>query len=566
MIPIVAACGGAGPAGPDSSSDVWFTDVSSGSGIDLHNVCGDPERKTHIVETLGSGAAAIDFDRDGLLDLFVVNGDALPGMTPVAAPRPALYRNLGDFRFADVTQEAGLLFRAFAHGATAVDFDSDGHRDLYITTFLGPNKFMRNRGDGTFEDVTQAWGGGDTGPSTAAAFFDADADGDLDLYVGAYVPWEPDNPPNHGQPCRWRGLLVVCGPRGTTAAPNSFFENRDGRLQQATHAFGFAAVEPSYTLGTVTGDFDNDGDIDLYVANDSEPNYHFENLGDGRFRDVGLESGTDRNEDGRAQAGMGVDVGDVDNDGRFEIFVTNFSHDTNTLYHNLLGPGGRTLFQDLTYAANLGLDSFRMLSWGTSIVDLDHDGWQDLVVVSGHIYPEVTEDSAGATFEQASQVFFNEGLSGGGPVSFRPFEPQRGDAIAKAGVSRSLVTADLDNDGDADFLIVEMDAPPILIRNDVPRRGEWIGLALRGVAGNVEAIGARITIEDSSGVRRWRERASGAGYLSSNDPRIVVGLGDADGPARVSVRWPSGRSSTFEGLLPGRYWTLDASSPEAVVR
>ncbi len=519
-----------------------------------------------ITETVGQGAAALDFDGDGRLDLFVVQGDVLPRQTPPAEPRPALYRSLGDFEFEDVTREAGLVFRAWGHGATAVDFDADSDPDLYVTVFDGPNRFFRNRGDGTFADVSSIWGGADPGPSTAAAFFDADSDGDLDLYVGNYVVHEPDRPPNHGQPCRWRGLPVFCGPRGTTAAADTFYENREGRLFEATRAFGFAAVKPSYTLGAVTGDFDNDGDTDLYVVNDSEPNYLFENLGRGRFREGALEYGADRNEDGRAQAGMGVDFGDVDNDGRFDLFVTNFSHDTNTLHHSFAGADGRTMFEDLTHAANLGLDSYRQLSWGTSIVDLDHDGWQDIVIVSGHIYPGLDEETAGTTYEQPNQIYFNEGLSPAGTVRFRLFVPPAGDAFEKRAVSRGLVVADLDNDGDADFLTVKLHAKPALIRNDTKRRGSWIGFRLRGPGHNLDAIGARLRIEDSLGVPRWRERTSGAGFLSTNDPRIVVGLGAAAGPVRsVTVDWPSGGGrSVYEGLESGRYWTLDAASPNAV--
>lgn len=549
------ACASPGPGGK-----IFFTDVSAGSGIRLMNVSGDPRHKTAITETVGQGAAALDYDGDGRLDLFVVNGDALPGRMPAAEPRPALYRNLGGFEFEDVTEKAGLAFRAFGHGATAIDFDADGHTDLYVTVFLGPNRFFRNRGDGTFEDATARWGGGNPAPSTAAAFFDADGDDDLDLYVGNYVRYEPDRPPNHGQPCRWRGLVVVCGPRGTTAVADVFYENRGGTLVEATSRFGFGDVAASYTLGAIAGDIDGDGDTDLYVANDSEPNYLFLNLGGGRFRDAGLELGVDRNEDGRAQAGMGVDLGDVDNDGHFDLFVTNFSHDTNTLYHSLQGPDGRTMFEDLTYAANLGLDSFRMLSWGTGIVDLDQDGWQDLVVVSGHVYPEVAEDTAGTTYEQPNQIFWNDGPGASGAVTFRPFRPAAGDAFERRAVSRGLVLADLDDDGDSDFLVVEMHDVPTLVRNDVPKRGGWVGFRLCGRGGNREAIGARLEVEDSRGLSRVRQRTSGASFLSTDDPRLVVGLGEAAGAVRVTVDWPGGERTVNEGLAPGRYWLLDASA------
>ena len=537
--------------------------MTASSGIVLENVSGDPLEKTAIPESIGQGAAAIDYDDDGLLDLYVVNGGVFPGTAPRAEQRPALYRNLGDFRFADVTAEAGLLFDAWGHGASVVDFDADGHDDLYVTVFRGPNRFFRNRGDGTFEAAAR-WGGADTGPSTAAVFFDADADGDLDLYVGNYVDYDPDDPPNDGAPCEWRGLMTFCGPLGTTPAADTFYVNREGTLVEATDAFGFGAPEPSYALGAIAGDIDDDGDPDLYVANDSRANFLFLNQGGGSFREAAAELGVDRNENGREQAGMGVDLGDVDNDGRLDIFVTNFSHDNNTLYRNFLAPGGRTLFEDATNAMKLGIESYRYLSWGTRIVDLDHDGWQDIVIVSGHVYPQVDRLPVGTTYSQRNQIFENLGTAEGGTVGFREVLTGRGDAFSSVKLSRGLVVADLDNDGDADCLVVEMDAPPSLIRNDTAEQGHWIGFELRGTAPNLDAIGARVVVRDSQGVQRLRERSSGGSYLSTGDPRLLFGLGSAGGAIReVAVRWPSGRIATYANLEVDRYWLLDASSTEA---
>jgi len=572
------ACGGDPSSGPDSQSAtseqgrgsdapppgrarLRFVDVTDGSGITLENVSGDPMAKMAIPENIGQGAAAIDADGDGLLDLFIVNGATFPGTEAHAEPRNALYRNLGGFRFEDVTAAAGLLFDAWCHGVTAIDFDADGHSDLYVTVDNAPNRFFKGRGDGTFEDATERWGGADPGPSTSAAFFDADGDGDLDLYVGNYVDYDPEHPPNDGKPCEWKGLIVSCGPKGTTPGRDSFYENRDGTLTNATEAFGFA-VDPSYTLGVITGDFDDDGDIDLYVANDSEKNSFFENDG-GRFHDAAMEYGVDLNEDGLAQAGMGVDCGDVDNDGRLDLFVTNFSHDTNTLYHNVLTPKGRTMFNDATYVMKLGRASFEFLSWGTKIVDLDHDGWLDVVVVSGHVYPQVDQAPIGSTYRQRNQVFESLGRIDG-RVRFEEVQLPADDAFSKLAVSRGLVVADLDNDGDQDFLIVELDARPTLIENDSEARGAWIGFQLVGEGKNRDAIGARVTVVDAAGVVRVRERASGASYLSSCDPRLVVGLGAAREAVReVRVRWPSGRVETYEGLATGRYWRLAAGSDEA---
>jgi hypothetical protein len=557
-------CAGSDAVRDNDDTGLRFSDVTERSGITIETLCGDAQSKLAIPETLGQGAAVLDFDNDGRLDLFVPNGDVFEGTEAPFDPRPALYRNLGDLRFEDVTDRAGLNFRAWGVGVSRTDFDADGHSDLYVTVYAGPNRFFRNLGQGRFEAVEPLWGGADPGPSTASAFFDADMDGDLDLYVGNYVHYDPADPPNAGRPCIWRGLSVMCGPQGTPAAADTFYENREGRLVEATSAFGFAGVKPSYALGTLAGDLDDDGDVDLYVANDSEPNYVFENLGDGRFREVGVLRGGDRNEDGRSQAGMGVDLGDVDNDGRFDLFVTNFSHDTNTLYHSFRTPSGETVFEDVTTRTRLGLESYRYLSWGTRFIDLDRDGWQDIVLVSGHVYPQVDGAPVGTSYKQRNQIFLNRGAGTDGRVSFAEYEPNTGDAFEKQASSRGLVAADLDNDGDVDFLVVEMDARPTLIRNDSRGGGHWIGFGLRGSGDNVDAIGTRITVEDSHGVVRWRQRVAGSSYLSSGDPRLWVGLGPAVGPvSKVEVRWPSGTTAVYRDLQPDRYWLLDASTDTA---
>ncbi|MGH9337014.1 MAG: CRTAC1 family protein, partial [Vicinamibacteria bacterium] len=430
----------------------------------------------------------------------------------------------------------------------------------------GPNRFFRNRGNGTFEGASD-WGGSDEGPSTASVFFDADGDSDLDLYVANYVVYDLEAPPNEGRPCDWKGQAVFCGPWGTVAAPDSFYENRDGRLTPAAEIFGFSEPEPAYGLGAVTGDFDNDGDTDLYVANDSVPNFLFENLGGGRFEERAMEYGADRRGDGVPQAGMGVDFGDVDNDGRFEFFVTNFASDTNTLYHNLEAPGGGAIFTDVTNSVGLGEPSYAMLSWGTRIVDLDHDGWQDIVVASGHIYPQADASGLGTSYAQPNQVYRNLGPDAGGRTRFREESARAGEGFQKIASSRGLVTADFDDDGDIDLLFVEMDGPPTLLRNDTEGKGRFIGFALRGAGRNRDAIGARLIVEDSEGVVRHRERTSGGSYLSTSDPRLVFGLGTAEGPLRsVAVRWPSGRVDVHRQLEIDRYWILEegASSASAV--
>jgi hypothetical protein len=561
-----SGCGGQAtaprPATPPAASGLKFVDVTGQSGIVLTNVSGDPVEKLALPEGLGQGAAALDYDGDGLLDLFIANGDVLPGTTVDAEPRPALYRNLGDWKFEDVTREAGLELDGWMHGANRVDFDADGHPDLYVTVYRGPNLFLRNQGDGRFRAMPE-WGAADPGPSTCAAFFDADGDGDLDLHVGNYVDYDPASPPNGGRPCEWRGLQVQCGPKGLQAAADSFWENRDGRLVEASAAFGFDAVAASYTLGSVAGDLDRDGDVDLYVANDSEPNYLFENVG-GRFVEAGPLRGADRNEDGRSQAGMGVDLGDVDNDGRFDLFVTNFSHDSNTLYRNRATPGGETLFEDATHAAKLGMESYRFLSWGTRFLDLDADGWLDIVLVSGHVYPQVDRAPVGTRYRQRNQLFLNRGVDRSGRLAFDELPPEAAGAFAAEQPSRGLVAADLDNDGDPDFLVVELDTTPTLIRNESTVAGHWIGFELRGPDGNVDAVGARVAVEDGTGAVRWLQRVGGGSYLSTGDPRLHLGLGAAGGTVRrVTVWWDADRSSEYGDLAVDRYWRLEAGATEA---
>lgn len=534
--------------------------------MQLRNVSGEEEEKMAIPENIGQGAAALDYDRDGLLDLFVANGDRFPGTPGPPSPGPRLFHNESGLRFRDVTEEAGLALRGvWMHGAWAVDFDADGWQDLYITVFRGPNLFFRNLGDGTFKDVSDTWGGADTGPSTCAAFFDADGDGDLDLYVGNYVDYDPENPPNNGRPCQWKGLLVSCGPRGTTPGPDTFYENREGRLVEATESFGFGDVKPVYALGAIAADLEPDGDTDLYVANDSTGNFLWINDGDGGFRESAFDYGLQMSRNGTPQAGMGVDFGDVDNDGLLDLFVTNFSHDYNTLYVHTKTADGRSFFQDETSRARIQAPTMEYLSWGTRILDLDHDGWCDLVVVSGHVYPQVDGSGLDTSYAQDNQLFRNRGRTRKGGVTFENVSGKLGAGFRNKAVSRGLVTADFDNDGDLDLFIVEMDAQPTLLRHDGRGLGHWAGFLLVGAGGNREAVGARLEVTASDGTTRHLSRSYGGSYLSTCDPRLHVGLGTAGGPLRqVVVRWPSGTVTKLEDLEPGRYWVIEEASGKAV--
>ncbi len=536
-------------------AQLLFTEIPpEASGLQLVTVSG-AKNKLAIPENIGQGAAALDYDNDGDLDLYLANGNVLPGQSPHSPVGSRLYRNDGGFRFSDVTIAAGCNTNAWCHGAWAVDFDADGDRDLYLTVFGGANIWFENQGNGKFVDASARWGGADTGPSTAAAFFDADGDNDLDLYVGNYVDYNPAKPPNGGKPCSWRGLAVSCGPLGTTPAPDHFYENRDGVLVEATEARGFTAP-PSYALGTLAADFDGDADTDLLVINDSAANFLFLNEG-GHFTECALECAADRNEDGRAQSGMGVDAGDVDNDGRFDFFVTNFSHDTNTMRRGSRTADGRLFFSDTTFAMKLGTPSYSKLSWGTRLLDLDRDGDEDIVVVSGHVYPQVDGADVGTTYAQENQVFENMGAIGPrGMTQFAERQSPPGDAFLKRSCSRGLLAADFDDDGDHDLLITEMDERVTLVRNDTRSDGAWIGFALTGPGGNREAIGTLLTLTDSTGVVRVRQRTWGGGFLSTSDPRLHFGLGNAKGPASLRVTWPGGSITEVGDLQPGRYHAI----------
>ncbi len=530
-----------------------FTEIGPESGITLRNVSGDPD-KMLIIENLGAGAALLDFDRDGDLDVFIANGSTLPGRPPVPSPN-ALYRNEGALRFTDVTAAAGLTDPGWCFGAVAADFDGDRWTDILVTGF-DATRLWRNEG-GRFRDVTEDRGPAVPGFATAAAFFDADGDGDLDLYVGRYVELDFAHPPNEGRPCDWKGLRVSCGPRGLPPAADLFFEQSEGRFRDATAAFGFAAVRPSYTLATVAFDHDGDGDVDLYVGNDSLENYLFENRG-GRFADIAVESFCAVNREGREQATMGVTVGDPNGDGRPDIFATNFSHDTNVLYINDTKPD-LPLFSDETAAWNLADASFLMLSWGTRFFDADLDGDLDIFVANGHVYPQV--DGArdlGTTYGQRNQIFVRTG-----PTRYQEAPPET-TADPVPAVSRGAALGDLDEDGDVDIVVVNVDAPPSVLRNDTVTPYRFIGFRLTGRR-HPDAIGAVVTVVTPDGARRTFWRTSGESYASTCDPRIHAGIGLADRAAEVRVRWPGGREEVFRDLAAGTGWHLVEGSGRAEI-
>ena len=524
-------------------STIHFEDVTVSAGIRFENMYGGVRAKRFILETTGTGAAFFDYDEDGDQDLFLVNGTRL-GYTELQSRSNALFRNNGDGTFTNVTAAAGLEAYGWGQGAAAADIDHDGDLDLLVT-YYGANRFYRNRGDGTFREEAAIAGLDDPGWGTSAAFGDYDADGIPDLFVANYVSFDEQTTPGPGEApnCFFMGIPVMCGPKGLAPAKSLLYRGHgDGRFERITDTE--VGAEAYFSLGAVWGDLDNDGDLDLYVANDQTPNNLFLNDGRGGFADIALEAGVAYNEDGRAQAGMGVDLGDYDNDGLLDIHVTNFSHDYNTLYHNT----GDGYFLDDSFQAAIGNESYLYLGWGTGFQDFDKDGFVDLFVTNGHVYPEVDVHATDSTYAQRNLVFHNQGDGTFAEV---------GASLAIEIVGRGVAFADYDNDGDIDVVVTGMNAAPVLLRNasETSKTANWIGLRLVGRASSRDALGARVTVVTRDS-RQIREVRSGGSYLSQSDLRVFFGLGNAESVDRIEIRWPSGGVQTLRAPSIHRYLTV----------
>jgi len=521
---------------------VRLVDVAAEAGVTLQNLSGGP-RKDYLLEIAGNGAAWLDFDGDGWLDLLIVNGSKIEHLERGGDLMAALYRNNRNGKFTDATKSSGLTRTGWGMGACAADFDNDGDPDVYITGYSA-NVLYRNNGDGTFDDVTARARVEDSRWSTGCAWGDYDRDGWLDLYVANYVALDVRKTPTRGVNsfCQYMGMDVLCGPRGLPGAPDSLFRNNgDGTFSDVTEKAGIC--DPGfYGFQVMFSDLDGDGWLDIYVANDSTPNFFFRNNRDGTFTDIALEAGVALSEEGRAQAGMGLDIADYDGDGRFDIFVTNFSHDSNTLYRNTAEG-----FRVESSAAGLAESSVAYLGWGAGFVDLDNNGGLDLLVANGHIYPEIDLFPLGSTFLQRMLLYRNAGKK-----RFEEIGAHTGGAIAAPRAGRGIAFADYDNDGDIDFVVINMDGRPSLFRNDGGNRAAWLTLQLRGDKSNRDAIGARVTVT-AGGATQTAEVRSGSSYLSTNDPRLHFGLGKARQAKAVEIRWPSGRTQRFENFAAEQF-------------
>jgi hypothetical protein len=526
---------------------VVFEDRTHGSGLDAFRHVSGSDEKAFILESPSGGVALVDVDNDGWLDVFFVNGSTVAALDGrAAAPHAALFHNNGDLTFTDITARAGVANERWGFGVAAGDFNNDGWVDLYVTNF-GANRLYRNNGDGTFTDVAAQMGVAGTGGwSTGASFGDYDGDGRLDLFVAGYADVDPRHPPTPAmladgrRSCTYRGEPVMCGPRGLKGAADHLYHNEGSRFVDVSERAGVADPARYYGFAAAWADVDDDGALDLLVVNDSTPNYLYRNRGDGTFEEVGFPSGFALNEEGREQAGMGLAIGDYDNDGRLDTYITNFSDDANTLRHN----DGRGLFTDVTRPAGLRLPTLPFLGWGTGFLDVDNDGWLDLFVANGHVYPQVDRFDWGMTWAQRPLLFRN---LRGERFAEVPAAPDSGLAIVVP--ARGAAFGDLDHDGRVDVVLNNHGQAPTLLRNVWPGAGHWIAFRLSGGPhGPRDAIGAVVTVQ-AGGLQWRRDVISGGSYCSQSDLTVHVGLGAITHLDAVTVRWPDGQREQF--AVPG---------------
>lgn len=548
------------PYPPSSThpSPAWFVDVADRSGLRAQDVNGSVTRKRYILEATGSGVAILDYDNDGWPDIFLVNGTYLDPQSRTGHDRPTnhLYRNNHDGTFTDMTSRAGLADTGWGQGVCVGDYDNDGYDDLYVTGY-GKNRLYHNQGNGTFKEVAESAGVAGSGQEwgTGCAFVDYDRDGKLDLVVSNYVHFDLANTPAPGQAvdCTWKGVPVMCGPRGLASAPNILYHNLgNGKFEDVSKSSGIQNTPGHYCFSVSTLDYDDDGWPDIFVACDSTPSILYHNNRNGTFTDKAADTGVAFNEDGREQAGMGSTVADYDGDGRPDIFKTNFSDDTSTLYHNE-GDGN---FADVTASAGIGVNT-QFLGWGTMFMDIDNDGWPDLLLVNGHVYPEVDSNNLGSSYKEPRIVYHNLGNG-----KFHDISTVSGPGITVPESSRGLAIADLWNDGRMEAIVNNISDRPMLLVNIAENQNHWLGVRLQGIQSNRDAIGARVTVYAEK--NRWvSEVRSGSSYNSSNDLRLHFGLGQDSQVKRIEVRWPNGTNEIFSGAPADHFVTLREGSGHA---
>jgi hypothetical protein len=529
-----------------------FTEVARGAGLEAVTVFGGRENNRYLLETTGCGAALFDYDGDGRLDVFLVNGTTLEGFPKGAEPTNHLYRGRGDGTFEDATVRAGLVQGGWGQGVCAGDYDNDGREDLFVT-YYGRNRLYRNKDGAAFEEVTAPAGLLDsrTRWGTGCAFLDYDRDGRLDLLVANYIDLDLKTAPTPDSGlCRYKGVKVACGPPGLAGGKNALYRNRgNGTFEDVSERSGVTRASGTYGLGVSTLDFDDDGWVDAYVANDSNPSTLYRNNHDGTFTDVAVSAGCAYSQDGKPQAGMGVAIGDYDRNGTMDVFKTNFAGDTSTLYANL----GKGLCDDRTFAGGIGVNT-RWLGWATGFVDFDNDGWLDLFLANGHVYPEVAQLQTEAGYKQRKVVYLNLGNG-----RFADVTERLGPPATTPRAARGAAFGDVDNDGDVDVVVNNVHAPPDLFRTESDPARHWVLLKLVGTSSNRSAIGARVALT-AGGATQWQEVRGGGSYISQNDTRVHFGLGGAARVERLRVRWPNGQEEDWADLPADRVHMLREGS------
>lgn len=524
----------------DKPFPVTFTDIALQAGIRDSTIYGGVNSKKYIIETNGCGVAFFDYDNDGWTDILVMNGNRLEGFAKGEEPTNHLYKNNKNGTFTDVTDKANLRRTGWGSGVAVGDYDNDGNEDLFLT-YYGQNVLYHNRGNGSFEDVT-AKAGFPTGNirwGSGATFIDYDRDGKLDLFVANYLSFDVKTAPEPGKGgnCFWKGIPVNCGPKGLPFDTNLLYQNNgDGTFSDVSDKSGISKVGGRYSMTSIVTDFNNDGWQDIYVACDSTSSTMYRNNKDGTFTDVSLESGTAYNEDGNAQAGMGVTIGDFDNDGLSDIFKTHFADDLPILYKN----SGKDFFDDASRMA--GFDHTRYVQWGTGFADFDNDGFQDIMTVTGNVYPEV--EKFFKEYPHRSPRLLYQNLGNG---RFKDVSAVSGTGISEPRSSRGSAYGDFDNDGDIDALVMNMNEPPLLLRNDLKSSNNWLKIKLIGVKSNRSAIGSRVTVKFGN-QKQLQEVTSQTSYYSHSDMRLHFGLGTNKEAETIEIQWASGEKETLKNV------------------
>ena len=521
-------------------ASVQFNDITSQSGITFKHAL-SPEKK-YISESMSGGVALFDYDNDGYLDIYFVNSLTVELLKANKKTRSVLYRNNHDGTFSDVTDKARVGDVGWGMGCAVGDFNNDGFDDLYVTS-IGPDHLFKNNGNGTFTDVTQKAGVSDPRFSTGAAFLDYDNDGKLDLFVTNYVGFDMNNLPTFGEgpTCQFKGVPVQCGPRGLPGAGDSLFHNNgDGTFTDVSKKAGVADSRGYYGLDVVGSDFDGDGLIDIFVANDSTPNFLYHNNGNGAFSEIGFESGTALDKNGNEQGCMGVTLGDYDHDGLLDLFITNFDDEHNVLYRN----AGKGSFVDVSYEAGVAMISLPYVGWGTKFFDYDNDGWVDLFVANGHAYPQRDR------YRQRKLLHRNNRDG-----TFSEVAAQSGSALMEERASRGTAFGDIDNDGDVDIVVNDLDGAPQLLRNDGGNKNNWIIVKTSGTKSNRNGIGAKVKVV-AGDLTQLDEVRSGGSYISQNDLKLHFGLEKRTSVDLIQVRWPSGAVDTLTNVTVNKVVTV----------